>query len=367
MEKHTPLYAVYGKDPKAKLIDFGGWELPVDFGDGIIPEHLAVRNKAGLFDVSHMGECTVTGRDAIRYLDYICTNHIDQIKDGQCIYTLMCYENGTVVDDLMVYRLNGESFFLILNAANTEKDLAWLNGHLSGFDCKVTDKSSEYGQLALQGPLAVKVLETLVPDCDAITGFTFRPSVSVGGIDCIVSRTGYTGEDGYELYCPSGESVALWNLLLEKGKPYGLIPCGLGARDTLRIESKLPLYGHEISDTITPLEANLGVFVDLEKDNFIGKDSLATQKSEGVPRSVRGVIMVEGGVPRNGYTVFQGEEEIGYVTSGTKSPSLDKFIAFVLVKRKTGLVFGDTVEIEIHGKKRKAELVRTPFCKHVVR
>jgi aminomethyltransferase len=365
MEKHTPIFAIYGTDPKVKMIDFGGWGMPVDFGDGIIPEHNAVRCDAGLFDVSHMGECYVKGRDAAAYLSWICTNHISTMQDGQCMYTLMCYENGTVVDDLLVYRINGASYLLILNASNTEKDLAWLQGHTAGYSVVVEDASSSFAQLALQGPKAVEILIQLVPDCADMKGFTFRQDVNVGGIDCLVSRTGYTGEDGYELYCASTDGCALWKLLLEKGKPYGLVPCGLGSRDTLRIEAKLPLYGHEISDTITPLEANLGVFVDLEKDDFCGKAALSKQKAEGIPRSLRGVKMVDGGVPRAGYKVFHGTEEIGYVTSGTKSPTLDAFIAYVLVKRDTGLVFGDTVDVEIHGKLRKAELVRTPFYKHV--
>jgi len=361
--KHTPLQEIYGDYPKAKLIDFGGWELPVDYGDGIIPEHTAVRNAAGLFDVSHMGEGFVEGKDATRFLSWMTTNHIGQMADGQCMYTLMCYENGTVVDDLMIYRRDAEHYLVVFNAANIEKDVAWLGDHLKGFDCMLANRSSEYGQLALQGPKAVDVLSRLVPDCGAITHFTFREQVCVGSVVALVSRTGYTGEDGFELYCASSELVTLWKTLLDAGKDAGLVPCGLGCRDTLRLEAKLPLYGHEISDSITPLEANLGVFVDFEKGDFCGRTALCAQKDEGVPRSLRGVEMIDGGVPRAGYKVFAGETEIGYVTSGTKSPTLDAFVAYVLVKRDTGLKFGDFVFIDIHGQKRKAVLVKTPFFK----
>ncbi|MFA6845548.1 MAG: glycine cleavage system aminomethyltransferase GcvT [Sphaerochaetaceae bacterium] len=365
--KRTPIYAVYGKDPGAKLIDFGGWELPVNFGNGIIFEHTLVRTKAGLFDVSHMGECLVKGKESTKFLSWICTNHIANMKDTTVMYTLMCYENGTVVDDLLVYKRNEEEYLVVLNAANTDKDIAWMQAHEGKYDCKVTDCSKEYVQLALQGPLSVRILSTLVPSCSGIASFTFRENVSVGGVGCLVSRTGYTGEDGFELYCPSDCGVRLWNILIKAGEPFGLAPCGLGARDTLRLEAKLPLYGHEISDSITPLEANLGVFVDLTKDDFCGKAALSEQKEKGVPRSLRGVEMVEGGVPRSGYKVFLADEEIGFVTSGTKSPTLDKFIGYVMIKRETNLKFGDKVFIEIHNKRKEAVLVRTPFYRGLSR
>jgi aminomethyltransferase len=361
--KHTPLAVLYDRYPKARLTDFGGWELPVDYGDGIIAEHTVVRFAAGLFDVSHMGEGVVEGKDATAFLSWMTTNHIAAMSDGQCMYTLMCYENGTVVDDLMIYRRDEEHYLVVFNAANVEKDVAWMKEHIASYACTLSDRSSEFVQLALQGPKSVKILSLLVPDCGSILHFTFRENVPVGTVRCLVSRTGYTGEDGFELYCPSSQGVELWNLLLATGNSMGLVPCGLGARDTLRLEAKLPLYGHEISDTITPLEANLGVFVDFGKDDFCGKAALLKQKEEGIPRSLRGVEMVDGGVPRAGYRVFAGDEEVGYVTSGTKSPTLDKFVAYVLVRRDTGLKFGDELSIEIHGQRRKAVLVRTPFFK----
>ncbi|WP_320127891.1 glycine cleavage system aminomethyltransferase GcvT [uncultured Sphaerochaeta sp.] len=364
--KRTPLYPVYSTYEQVKLIDFGGWELPVNFAGGILSEHEAVRKRVGLFDVSHMGECMVIGENATQYLDYLCTNTISTLVPGQIQYTMMCYPNGTVVDDLLVYCKDSLHYLVVLNASNTEKDLAWIRegNPWTKEKPEITDCSAETVQLALQGPLAVKTLEKLVPDCQTIKSFTFRDTCLVGGVQALVSRTGYTGEDGFELYCKVEDGPRLWNILLEAGKEFDIAPCGLGARDTLRMESKLPLYGHEISDTITPLEANLGVFVHLEKTDFCGKAALEKQKTEGIPRTLRGVEMIEKSVPRAQCKVFLGDREIGFVTSGTKSPSLQKFCAYVLIDRSTGLKFGDVLEIEIHGQRKKALLVKTPFYKH---
>lgn len=363
--KRTPLYERYSTYSDVKLIDFGGWELPVQFATGILAEHEAVRTKAGLFDVSHMGECLVSGDDADSYLDYLCTNSISDMTVGQCRYTLMCYPNGTVVDDLLIYRRTDTSFLVVMNASNTEKDLSWIthdNPH-AHFCPQVVDLYASTVQLALQGPSAERILSTLVPDCTTIKSFTFRSQCEVGEVMALISRTGYTGEDGFELYCAADDGPLLWDILLEAGRDFGLIPCGLGSRDTLRMEAKLPLYGHEISDTITPLEANLGVFVKLDKMDFCGKEALAKQQEEGIPRTLRGIEMLDKAVPRSGYRVLLEGHDIGYVTSGNKSPSLGIFCAYVLIDRATGLKFGDVVEVEIHGQHKRAKLVRTPFYK----
>lgn len=363
--KRTPLYERYSTYPGVKLIDFGDWELPVQFETGILGEHEAVRTKAGLFDVSHMGECLVSGEEADRYLDYLCTNSIADMQVGQCRYTMMCYPNGTVVDDLLIYRRTESSFLVVMNASNIEKDLAWIktdNPH-AGVCPQVVDLSDATVQLALQGPLAVQILEQFISDCDAIKSFTFRSQCEIGEVMALVSRTGYTGEDGFELYCAADDGPLLWDTLLEAGKPFGLIPCGLGSRDTLRMEAKLPLYGHEISDTITPLEANLGVFVKLDKQDFCGKEALLAQQEHGVPRTLRGIEMLDKAVPRNAYRVFLGETDIGYVTSGNKSPTLGIFCAYVMIERREDLKFGSLVEVEIHGQRKRAKLVRTPFYK----
>ena len=367
--KHTPLYERYKNYPGVKLIDFGGWELPVQFETGILGEHNAVRERAGLFDVSHMGECNVSGETAASYLDYLCTNSISDMQVGQCRYTLMCYPDGTVVDDLLIYRRSDISFMVVMNASNCEKDLEWIKqGNPKAGECPmVQDISDATVLLALQGPLATKILSTLLPDCDSLQTFRFRSQCEVGEVMALISRTGYTGEDGYELYCAAEDGPLLWDILLEAGKPFGLICCGLGSRDTLRMEAKLPLYGHEISDTITPLEANLSMFVKLEKSDFCGRDALLSQKETGIPRTLRGIEMVDKAVPRSGYRVFLEDEDIGYVTSGTKSPTLGIFCAYILIKREAGLKFGDTVDIEIHGQRKKAKLVKTPFYKHGVK
>ncbi len=370
--KRTPLFDAYKDYPGVKLIDFGGWELPVNFGTGIISEHHAVRNAAGLFDVSHMGECLVTGDSAKAYLDWICTNDIASMVPGQVMYTFMCYPTGTVVDDLIVYCISETAYLVVLNASNTTKDLDWMiQGNPKASDgCSlplIKDLSAETVQIALQGPQAESVLTKLLPSAARISFFRFDPHCVVAGVPCLVSRTGYTGEDGFELYCAAKDGVSLWNALLEAGKVDGLVPCGLGARDTLRMEAKLPLYGHEISDKISPLEANLAVFVKLDKDDFCGRESLAAQHEHGIPRSLRGIEMIDGGVPRQGYPVFLDDREIGFVTSGAKSPTLEKFCGYILIDRATGLKFGDVVEIEIHGKRKRAKLVKTPFYKRGVR
>ncbi len=367
--RHTALFPVYQNLDGIKMMDFGGWELPLHYAAGIIGEHHAVRQRAGLFDVSHMGRCMVTGPTATEFLNYLVTNRVDTMEVGQIIYTLMCYENGTVVDDLILYRLEEEEYWVVMNAANTEKDLLWMTKENPIASTKKTaipqivDFSAHTIQLALQGPLAERVLGKLSSEAAQLPFFRFLSDVHIANMRCMISRNGYTGEDGFELYTDVEHAATLWNLLLETGKAEGVIPCGLGSRDTLRLEAKLPLYGNEISDSITPLEANLGVFVKFDGGDFCGKAALEEQHIQGIPRSLRGIEMVDTAVPRTGYKVFLGEKEIGFVTSGTKSPTLGIFCGYILIDRHSGLSFGDMVEIEIHGKRKRARLVKTPFYK----
>lgn len=370
--KKTPLFPLYSEYPGVKIIEFGGWEMPVNFSSGIIAEHTAVRNNAGLFDVSHMGEIVIAGPEAEAYVDYLVTNDVTKISDGEVLYSPMCYPDGTVVDDLIIYRMRSDHFFIVVNAGNIEKDFLWMTeenpkaaGGAVPEGLSIENLSASFCQLAVQGPKAEQIVTELYSDAPAVGFFTFHDKVALLGCEVLISRTGYTGEDGFEIYTSPEAAVVLWDKILEIGGPFGLLPCGLGARDTLRLEAKLPLYGHEISDRITPLEANLSIFVELEGADFCGKDALVKQIAEGIPRTIRGVKMVDKGVARQGYPVFlEGEEEpVGVVTSGAVSPLRNEFIALVLMERGTGKKFGDALEIEIHRKRKKAVLVRTPFFK----
>ncbi len=370
MLKRTPLYEVYKEYSGVKLIDFGGWELPVNFEPGIISEHLAVRKNAGLFDVSHMGEVLVEGPESTAFLDWLVTNDVTSMENEQCLYSPMCYPDGGTVDDLMVYRFHENGYLVVVNAANTEKDFRWISEEndwaREGRKMpEVSNVSSDWAQIAFQGPNANAYLKEIAGEVvDEIGFFRFKNGIDIAGASCLISRTGYTGEDGFEIYCAAGKAPDVWNELLEKTKDRGVLPCGLGCRDTLRFEAKLPLYGHELTESITPLEANLKAFVNLDGDDFCGKKALAEQKVQGIPRSLRGCKMIDRGVPRHEYPVFMpGGEEIGFVTSGSKSPMLEGFFGLVLIQRGIGLKFGDQIEIEINGKRKRAELVRTPFYK----
>ncbi|WP_143415175.1 glycine cleavage system aminomethyltransferase GcvT [Geobacillus sp. E263] len=361
MLKRTPLFAVYERYG-AKTIDFGGWELPVQFSS-IKEEHEAVRTRAGLFDVSHMGEFVVKGDDSLAFLQKMMTNDVSKLTDGRVQYSLMCYEDGGTVDDLLIYKKADGHYLLVVNAANIEKDFEWLHGHLFG-DVELVNISQEIAQLALQGPLAEQVLQKLTnTDLSAIKFFSFQDDININGVKVLVSRTGYTGEDGFEIYCRREDAVALWESILEAGKEEGVLPCGLGARDTLRFEATLPLYGQELSKDITPIEAGLGFAVKTNKDaDFIGKDVLKKQKEEGTARKLVGIEMIDKGIPRHGYKVFANGEEIGFVTTGTQSPTLKKNIGLALIK--TEFTEMDTeVEVEIRGKRLKAKVIATPFYK----
>ncbi len=359
--KRTPLFDEYQKHG-AKTIDFGGWDLPVQFSS-IKEEHEAVRTKAGLFDVSHMGEIDVKGKDSLAYLQKMMTNDVSQLKDGATQYTAMCYENGGTVDDLLIYKKTDEHYLLVVNASNTDKDFDWLKQHVFG-DVEVVNISSEMGQLALQGPLAETVLQKLTnTELSDIKFFKFQDDVEIAGKKTLVSRTGYTGEDGFEVYCRAEDTVALWNAILEAGEPEGVLPCGLGARDTLRFEANLALYGQELSKDITPIEAGIGFAVKPNKEaDFIGKSVLKQQKEEGAPRKIAGIEMIDKGIPRHGYEVYVGDEQVGEVTTGTQSPTLQKNIGLVLLKSEHAEL-GKEVEVQVRKKRLKGKIVATPFYK----
>lgn len=357
--KRTPLYDVY-KD-QAKMVPFGGWEMPVQFSS-IKEEHEAVRTRAGFFDVSHMGEIVVSGPDAAQFLQYLTTNDISKLQIGKAQYTAMCYPNGGTVDDLLVYRTGEESYLLVVNAANIEKDIDWISQHLKG-DVTVENISSQTAQLALQGPLAEKVLQKLTDiDLSEIKLFQFKQDVDVAGVKGLVSRTGYTGEDGFEIYFLAEDAEKLWHQILEAGKEEKVLPCGLGARDTLRFEACLLLYGQDLSESITPIEAGIGFAVKPEKGEFIGREVLKKQKEEGAPRKLVGIEMVDRGIARHGYPVYVEEEQIGQVTSGTQSPTLKKNIALALIRSEYAKL-DEFVDVEIRGKRLKAKVVQTPFYK----
>lgn len=359
--KRTPLFEVY-KDYGAKTIDFGGWDLPVQFSS-IKEEHEAVRTKAGLFDVSHMGEIEVKGTDSLKYLQKMMTNDISKLKNSGAQYTAMCYENGGTVDDLLVYKIEDDHYLLVVNASNIEKDFNWLQDHAEG-NVELKNLSEDMAQLAIQGPLAEKVLQKLAgTNLSDIGFFKFQQDVDLKGRKALVSRTGYTGEDGFEVYCDAKDAAALWNEILEAGKEEGVLPCGLGARDTLRFEANLALYGQELSPDITPLEAGIGFAVKVNKEaDFIGKEVLKNQKENGVPRKLAGIEMIDRGIPRHGYPVYKGEELIGEVTTGTQSPTLKKNIGLVLIKKEHAEL-GTELEVEIRGKRLKAKIEATPFYK----
>lgn len=361
MLKRTPLFDLY-KEYGGKTIDFGGWELPVQFSS-IKEEHEAVRTKAGLFDVSHMGEVEVTGAGSLPFLQKLLTNDVAALKEGGAQYTAMCDENGGTIDDLLVYQKGSGRYLLVINAANITKDIDWLNRHAEG-DVKIQNVSGEISLLALQGPKAAQILKQVTDfDLNALKPFTFRDEAPVGNVRALVSRTGYTGEDGFEIYCRNEDAPYIWKLLLETGKDDGLIPCGLGARDTLRFEAKLPLYGQELTKEITPIEAGIGFAVKTNKEaDFIGKSVLARQKEHGAARKLAGLEMIDKGIPRHGYAVFHQGERVGEVTTGTQSPTLKKNVGLALLKKEAAEI-GTIVEVEIRKKRLKAKVVKTPFYK----
>ena len=366
MLKRTALFEEHQK-LGGRLIDFGGWELPVQYS-GVIAEHLACRSAAGLFDVSHMGEFHVEGPDAEGFLDYLVTNQVSKLSVGQAQYTAMCRESGGIVDDLLIYKRDQERFLVVVNASNTEKDFAHCQAVAQKYreahpSFQLTNESSRYTQIALQGPKAGQILAriTSTPLSDIKT-YWFKEGTVLGGIPAILARTGYTGEDGFELYVAWNEGPAVWRALLEAGQPEGLLPCGLGARDTLRLEMRYPLYGHELSEETNPLEAGLGWVTKLDKTDFVGKTALLAAKAAGLKRQLVGFKMLERGIPREGYELWSIDEaaQIGTVVSGTQSPSLNAAIGTGFVTPAQALV-GNKVKVDIRGKRILAEIVKGPF------
>lgn len=353
--KKTPLYDAHIA-LGAKMVDFGGWALPVQYSS-ILEEHRAVREAAGLFDVSHMGELLVKGKDAFSFLQHMLTNDLTGMTPGRCRYSMVCYENGGVVDDVLVYMLEEGAYLVVVNAGNTQKDFEWFASHAEG-EVAVTNESALWAQLALQGPRFLEVLGAAgVADGVPQKNYTFTESLDVGGISCLVSRTGYTGEDGVELYCKVEDAMGLHALLLEAGKGI-VLPCGLGARDTLRFEAGMPLYGHEMDGSITPLETNIAFCVKLEKPEFIGKDALLNNP----PQRMRiGLKLIDRGIAREHADVYAGENKVGHVTSGSPAPYLGGNYAMALVN----ITDSDCDEffIDVRGKKLLAERVVLPFYK----
>lgn len=340
------------------MVEFAGWEMPVQY-HGVIEEHLAVRSHAGLFDVSHMGEIEVRGTGALEFCQYATANDVARLHLHQAQYNLLLNERGGVVDDVIIYRVNSDAYFICVNASNREKDFHWLSERATGA-VEVEDQSSQYAQLALQGPLAAKILQPLAQAAlDEIKPFHFV-FADVSAIRCMVARTGYTGEDGFELYCQAPDAERLWSNLIEAGAPQGLVPVGLGARDTLRLEKAYPLYGHELDESTTPLEAGLGWVVKFTKPSFIGRDVLVRQKAAGVTRKLVGLELLRAGIARSEYPLFNHESKVGQVTSGTKSPSLGKAIALGYVIREEAEL-GNVLEVEIRGRKVPGKVVSTPF------
>lgn len=357
--KRTPLYDVHVAGG-GKIVPFGGYELPVQYETGIIKEHMAVREKCGLFDVSHMGEIVISGPDALRTLNHLMTNDFTSMTDGRCRYSPMCREDGGILDDLLVYRLQEDRYMIIVNASNRDKDSVWMQNHLLG-DVTFDDQSDDWALLALQGPQAKTILTKLAKEEDLPeTFYNFKEDVDVDGINCLVSRTGYTGEFGYELYCATEDAEALWKKLLQAGAKHGLIPCGLGARDTLRLEAGMPLYGHEMTEEIDPFEAELGMFVKMDKADFIGKEALSA-KTE--PQTHRIGLKITGrGIAREGTPVQKDDEPIGVVTSGTHCPYLGGAYAMAMVNSHYGTI-GETVDVLLRNKPVSAEIVALPFYK----
>lgn len=358
MEKKTPLYDCH-VELGAKMVSFAGYLMPVQYND-IIEEHNAVRTKLGIFDVSHMGEVIISGSDALKNINYLFTNDFTSMTDGRVRYSPMCNYEGGVIDDLLIYRINQDKYLVVVNASNREKDVEWMKNHIFG-QVSLEDASDSIAQIAIQGPKARQVLAKLTDEASIPEKYyTFVESGKVAGVECLVSQTGYTGEHGYELYCDTKDAEILWKALLQSGKEEGILPCGLGARDTLRLEAAMPLYGHEMDDTVSPLETGLDFGVKLQKDDFIGKSALI---AKGEPKITRVGLKVTGrGIIREHCSVFIGEEKIGETTSGTFLPFLNGAYAMALVEKNYSAV-GTAVSVDVRGRRVEAVIVPLPFYK----
>ena len=367
--RKTALNAVHRK-LGAKMVEFNGWDMPVEYpasiGGGIIAEHMAVRTGVGIFDVSHMGDIWLAGREALDAVQHISMNDASRLAIGQAQYSALLYPQGTFVDDVIVHRLGEDEYLLVINAGTREKDFNWVRDNTRQFDCAVENLSDDFTQIAIQGPKGVVLLQKLTDANLAAVKFYWLTRGTVCGLkNILIARTGYTGEDGFEIYIPSDEetSARVWNEILAAGKKLGAVPCGLGARNTLRLEAKLPLYGHEISDTINVWEAGLDRFCKMEKPGFIGREVLEKAKAGELKRTLVGLEMIDRGIARDGYKVQAvGGNEIGYVTSGSPAPFLKKNIALAYVPPEFSEV-GRELLVEIRGQGVKAKVVPTPFYK----
>ncbi|RAQ96523.1 glycine cleavage system aminomethyltransferase GcvT [Thermogemmatispora tikiterensis] len=371
--KRTPLYEQH-QALGARMVEFGGWEMPLQYSS-ILEEHRAVRTRAGLFDVSHMGEFQVEGPEALPFLQYLVPNDVGRLAINQALYTTLCLPTGGVIDDLLVYRLEAERYMVVVNAANIAKDLAWFQEQAQRFSAlQIADRSQATALLALQGPEAQAILQPLASvDLATIRYYRCLPG-SVAGLACLISRTGYTGEDGFELYCEAEQAPVLWERLLAAGKERGLVPAGLGARDTLRLEAGYCLYGHELTEQTNPLEAGLAWTVKFEKGDFIGREALLQVREQGPARKLMGLEMVERRVPRGGYTIYDSDtggesgssgangRAIGVVTSGAPSPTLNKSIGMGYVEAARAIP-ERLVQVEIGDRRLAARLVTLPFYK----
>jgi len=352
----------------AKMVDFGGWDMPVEYPPtgGVLAEHLAVRTGVGIFDVSHMGDIRFTGPQALDAVQHISMNDASRLVPGQAHYSAMLYPEATFVDDIIVHKIADEHYLFVINAGTREKDTGWVQANVGGFRCKAENVSDDYTQIAIQGPQGAALLQKLTDaDLSQIKNYWFTFGTVCGLKNTMIARTGYTGEDGFEIYIPAdpGISARVWHEVLEAGKEFGAIPCGLGARNTLRLESKMALYGHEISEKINVFEAGLDRWCKLEKPEFIGKQALERIKAQGVKRTLVGLEMIERGIARDGYPIVDDSgAQIGYVTSGSVAPFLKKNIALAYVPPAKAEI-GTVLNVEIRGQKVKAKVVPTPFYK----
>jgi aminomethyltransferase len=348
-----------------RMVDFGGWDMPVQYIAGTVEEHMRTRNRAGLFDVSHMGEIEVHGADAITFVNHLTSNDAAKLSDGQAQYSTLTTPNGTIVDDLLVYRLAADHLMLVVNAGTTDKDWDWINSHRRNESVQLSNTSGEYCQLALQGPSALAILQPLTATRLADIEYYHFTRGFVAGVSAIISRTGYTGEDGFEIYAAANRAEHLWQSLLDAGNfgaTDGVLPCGLAARNTLRLEAGMALYGHEIDETTTLLEANLGWICKLGKTEFIGREALAQQKEEGVRRRLVGVEMTERGIARDDQDLVVDGNRVGRVTSGSPAPFLKKNIGFAYVPVELANP-GQKIQIDVRGRLIGAQIVKTPFYK----
>jgi aminomethyltransferase len=365
--RKTALNAVH-RQAGAKMVDFNGWDMPVEYpgSGGIIAEHNAVRNSVGIFDVSHMGDIRLVGPEALFAVQHITMNDAARLAIGQAQYSAMLYPQGTFVDDVIVHRLAEFDYLLVINAGTREKDYNWVRNNTRQFDCFVENLSDDFTQIAIQGPNGIQVLQKLTnANLSALKFYWVTRGTVCGLPNILIARTGYTGEDGFEIYIPSDESTSsmVWNKVMEAGREFGIVACGLGARNTLRLEAKLPLYGHEISDTINVWEAGLERFCKLEKMDFIGRGALEEAKAEGIKRTLIGLEMIDRGIARDGYKVMSDSgAEIGSVTSGSYAPFLKKNIALAYVPLQYATL-GSILRVEVRGQAITARVVPTPFYK----